>query len=271
MPRNGLRLGVRMKAVSNTNFLGMNFVQILPGSFMMGSPANEVGREPDETQHEVSITSSYLLQDAPVTNRQYRAKVPTHNSGQYRGHSLNGDDQPVAMVSVREINQYIDWLNEVDKVLRYRLPTEAEWEFAARAGSQSTYPWGNDSSLASKFGNVHDLTAQAAFSDWPTDGFLVDDGYAVSSPVRAFSPNAWNLYDMIGNVWEVCGNWRYKYPTNPDIDPQGPPEGRHKVVRGSDWRGTPIFSRVANRAFTAPDDRVDTIGFRLVAVSRVDG
>ncbi|MBK3734258.1 SUMF1/EgtB/PvdO family nonheme iron enzyme [Azospirillum brasilense] len=253
------------------NDLEMRFVCVSPGSFMMGSPESEIGREPDETMHRVDLTVPYYLQDTPVTNHQFRAWKPEHSSGKFRGVDLNGDDHPVVLVSWEDAVSFAEWLSESDNKFRYRLPTEAEWEYAARSGSSGLYWWGSDPCQMSKYANVYDLTAAEAFVDMPKDNFNIRDCYSATSPVRSYLPNPWGFYDMIGNVWEMCGNWAYKYPATAGAvltDPKGPSQGALKTIRGGDFLSIFFFARIANRAWTKVTDRVNSMGFRLCATPK---
>lgn len=245
--------------------IGMKFVEMNPGRFIMGSPQDEIGREADEQQHQVSITKPFLIADTPVTNGQYRYKQPTHASGNFYGIDLEHNDFPCASVSLLEAKDYCAWLSAQDPDWQYDLPTEAEWEYAARGGSNSRFFWGEDEGLAATFANTYDEAAMTALAALPPDGFAVNDGFVGPSPVRSFRANQYGLYDVIGNVWEMCRNVAYKYPVTPLIDPQGPAKGVLYGVRGGDWLAIPFFARLANRTFCKETERSNTVGFRVVA------
>jgi formylglycine-generating enzyme required for sulfatase activity len=230
-------------------------VNIPAGSFNMGSPSNETGRSSDEGPvHRVHV-EAFQMGKYEVTNAQFRRFRPEHNSGDYAGHSLNGDNQPVVNVSWADAVAYTQWLaKKTGKP--YRLPTEAEWEYAARAGTTTRYYWGDDIDPAKlNFSDKNDPTGPARKD--------LDDGYAVSAPVGSYSPNPWGLYDMLGNVWEWNQDkWHGNYngaPTDGSAWESGGNE--HRLLRGCSWDSKPDNCRTANRS----DDAVpnDYNGFRV--------
>jgi formylglycine-generating enzyme len=248
--------------------LGMRFIEMTPGRFMMGSPVDEIGREADEQQHEVVLTKVFWIADAPVTTAQYRVKDPSHKCPTLFGLSLDADQQPCTWVSIEEARAYCDWLSAQDTDWIYELPTEAEWEYAARAGTGSRFFWGDSEVEASRFANIFDRSAMRALAHLPKDGFDVDDGYVAAAPVRSFQPNRFGLFDVIGNVWQFCRNIAYKYPSTQLTDPVGPSAGSLYCVRGGDWLSIPFFARLANRTFMRSGDRTETVGFRVIARPR---
>lgn len=248
-----------------TSFLGLHFAELPPGRFLMGSPESEIGRESDERQHEVNLTRPFRISTSLVTNRQFRLWQPSRPPVSYRDHALDLDDLPVVSVSLAEATAFATWLTDKDPEWHYMLPSEAEWEYAARAGSNSRFFWGDDESLAGGFANLYDRSARQAFPDLPEDAFDVDDGFPTASPAGRFRPNAFGLYDTLGNVWEMCRNRAYKYPVGPVSDPQGAASGSLYIARGGDWLSMPFFARLANRTFVRIDDRDFSTGFRLAA------
>jgi formylglycine-generating enzyme required for sulfatase activity len=179
---------------------GMKFRRIPGGSFRMGSPSSEKGRSgnwlsnSDETPHTVSV-GKFWLGEMEVTNRQYRLFKPGHDSGSYKEHSLNGADQPVVKVSWHNAVAYAQWLSQKTGK-RFRLPTEAEWEYAARAGTTTAYYWGEG------IGN-NNANCDGCGSRW-------DDKQ--TAPVGSFKPNAFGLFDMLGNVYEwTCSEYKASY------------------------------------------------------------
>ena len=228
---------VRVKRLSNT--LGMAFVYIEPGSFMMGSPLSESGRDDDETQHRVRLSKGYYLQTTEVTQGQWTAVMGSHSSN----FSSCGDNCPVEKVSWTDAQTFIQKLNAREGGNRYRLPTEAEWEFGCRAGSET--PYTNGKSLSSV-------------------GWYDENSGSKTYPVAQKRSNAWGLYDMHGNVWEWCQDWKGDYPSGDVTDPVGPLSGSHRVTRGGSWYGSARGCRGANRGGSRPGDRNGFLGFRLV-------
>ena len=173
------------------------------------------------------------------------------------------------MVSVSWENAiaFCEWLSEKEGVT-YRLPTEAEWEYTCRAGSQTSFYWGYDQKRVGEFGNVSDLAAKQTWSNWEVTE--ADDGQSVTADVGSYGPNAFGLYDMIGNVEEWCSDWYSPtyYRTSPVADPTGPSTGNTKVVRGGAWSTGPGVWGPAMRGEYPPGKHSDLnrCGFRLIAV-----
>ncbi len=239
---------------------GMSFVWVPRGCFQMGSPPTESERADDEKQHEVCVDALWMGK-YEVTNGQYRKFKPDHYSGDYKGHSLNSDDQPVVEVSWNDAVAYADWLSRKTGQ-RFRLPTEAEWEYAARAGTQTARFWSDDPSQACRYANVYDRTTKAAFQ-FDKETHDCDDGIAAAAPVGRFQPNGFGLYDMLGNVWEwTCSAYDEKYAGGEERC-AGTGDGGPRVDRGGSWDGEPRGVRSASRAGTTPGYRDVNLGFRL--------
>lgn len=170
-------------------------VAIPAGSFQMGSNDGDSDEKP---VHQVSV-NGFVMSKTEITNRQFRQFRPGHDSGNYEGQSLNGDDQPVVNVSWDDARAYVQWLAGKTGQA-YRLPSEAEWEYANRAGTTSKWIWGNDENGSCQDANIADQTAKARKSDWTTSNCT--DGHFVTAPVGSFRANGFGLYDMTGNVWE---------------------------------------------------------------------
>ena len=222
---------------SLTNSLGMEFIWIEAGRFLMGSPVDEEGRNADELQHEVRISEGFWMGKYEVTQGEWQS-VMGANPSFYKD---CGPLCPVDSVSWIDAEEFIRRLNgrESGRGYRYRLPTEAEWEYAARAGT-----------TGARYG-VLDLIA------WYGD----NSGFE-THPVGQKRANAWGLHDMLGNVWEWTGDRYGRYPSGSVTDPQGPPAGSGRVIRGGGWLNFAGYVRSAYRGPYSPGFR--HIGFRLI-------
>ncbi|MCF8032197.1 MAG: formylglycine-generating enzyme family protein [Desulfarculaceae bacterium] len=239
-----------------TNDLGMKFVLIPPGTFMMGSPDSEVGHQHREQQHQVTLTRPYYLQTTEVTLKQWHEVMGKRWLAAKRP---GGPKAPVVQVSFFQTQQYLYKLNHMGKAT-YRLPTEAEWEYAARAGSTTSYPWGSGINCNRAMYANNSLKTSECQRYYLKRGLKAD----APAPVGSFPPNAWGLYDMNGNVWEWVSDWLAPYPKGPVSDPLGPVNGEWRVRRGGSWFGGPLVLRSANRNFAHPASKYNTLGFRLV-------
>jgi formylglycine-generating enzyme required for sulfatase activity len=227
------------------NALGMEFVYIPPGTFMMGSPSGlfsgESGRDSDETQHRVTLTQGCYLQTTEVTQGQWN-DVMGRNPSYFKN---CGNDCPVEQVSWNDVQEFIRRLNQREGTNKYRLPTEAEWEYACRAGSETAYCYGDSQG---------GLGGYAWYSD---------NSDSKTHPAGQKQPNAWGLYDMHGNVWEWCQDWCGDYPSGAVTDPEGPSSGGYRVFRGGSWYCNTLYCRSAFRYWSSPDLRSLILGFRL--------
>ncbi|NER83830.1 MAG: formylglycine-generating enzyme family protein [Leptolyngbya sp. SIO1D8] len=224
----------------------MEFVYIPSGKFLMGSTTEELERHNDEGPvREVVITKGFYLSKYEVTQEQWLAVMD--NNPSVMNDTKNWKQHPVDNVSWNDCNAFILKINTLG-LGTLRMPTEAEWEYACRAGTTSRYYWGKDSSDY----HVHDYA-------W---AFSKAEG--VSHPVGLKKPNNWGLYDMSGNVWEWCSDWRGPYDTDQLTDPTGPRDGQKKVYRGGSWFNKPATLRSANRNGHEPDMRGTNAGLRLV-------
>jgi formylglycine-generating enzyme required for sulfatase activity/tRNA A-37 threonylcarbamoyl transferase component Bud32 len=229
---------------SYTNTMGMKLALIPAGEFMMGSPEGEEGRSNDEgPQHKVQITKPFFMGACEVTQAQYE-NIMGENSAHFKR-----ADNPIESVSRENAVQFCERLSQKEEV-QYRLPTEAEWEYACRAGSNTAYFFSNDDGS---------LAENAWY--WMNSG-------RTTHPVGQKNPNAWGLYDMHGNVWEWCQDWYGEnyYSSTTRSDPKGPLSGSHRVLRGGSWISTPMKARSAVRNRHDPAYRDVSYGFR-VAVS----
>ena len=239
-----------------SNSLGMAFVYIPAGSFMMGSPSGESGRDSDEKQHRVTLTQGYYMQTTEVTQGQWR-KVMGSNPSYFKN---CGDNCPVEQVSWEDCQKFIRKLNGMEGTRKYRLPTEAEWEHAARAGSRTRYFWGNDASCNRMMYENDPGSSEDKCVDYVRSRGLTPDSTA---PVKSYSSNAWGLYDMHGNAWEWCQDWYGDYPSGSVMDPMGPSGGSNRVIRGGGWISLAGSCRSASRFRNSPGFRIDLLGFRL--------
>jgi len=225
-----------------TNSIGMTFVYIKPGTFMMGSPSDEQGRFDNETQHQVTLTKGYYMQTTEVTQGQWRAVMGNNPSS----FSNCGNDCPVESVSWNDVKEFIRQLNQKEGS-SYRLPTEAEWEYACRAGTNTRFYFGDSDS---QLGNYA----------W-TSAF-----FGKIHPVAQKQPNSWGFYDIQGNVLELCQDWFGDYPSGSVIDPDGPMTGSRRVYRGCGSVGGGTYCRSAYRGDVPPDVRFNPLGFRLARI-----
>ena len=218
-----------------TNSIGMQLRRIEPGSFLMGS---DDGDKDEQPVHKVAITKPFYIGVYEVTQEQYEKVMGVNPS------SFQGPNRPVEHVSWEDAKAFCRKLSEMENV-EYRLPTEAEWEYACRAGTATKFFWGD------RFDTRYFWCAYRSGTE--------------SHPVGRTQPNAWGLYDMSGNVWEWCEDWYAEdaYRHAPSRDPAGPKTGTRRVIRGGSWCGTPEDCRSANRMSYPPDRHMYTIGFRV--------
>jgi formylglycine-generating enzyme required for sulfatase activity len=247
---------------SFSNDLGMTFNLISAGTFMMGSPATELGRQADEIQHEVTLTQAFYMQTTEVTQGQWQA-VMGQNPSRFQN---CGPNCPVESVSWSDIQEFLTRINaQSADGHTYRLPTEAEWEYAARAGSEAAFCDGDITAPEGIDPILNTVGWYANNSDANYSGcFELDDGRCVGpQPVGSKTPNAFGLYDMHGNVWEWCSDLYGNYPSGSVTDPTGPSSGVIRVLRGGSWHYGAGDCRLANRGRIEPGYRGRSGGFRL--------
>ncbi len=240
-----------------TNSIGMEFVLIPGGVFMMGSPPDEPSRNKDEVQHQVTISKPFYLQATEVTLKQWRALMGKRFFGLFKRRGKGNN--PIVKVSWYDCTDFIKKLNALNEGI-YRLPTEAEWEYASRAGSQKAYSWGKDIDCTKAMYSNNTLKSEECV-DYVKSRGLATDGPA---PVKSYPPNAWGLYDMHGNVWEWVQDWYGDYPNTAVADPKGVETGTERVRRGGSWFKYGRACRSANRNFAHPATKHNTLGFRIV-------
>ena len=224
--------------------LGLQIVWVKPGTFTMGSPSSESGRESDETQHPVTLINGFYLGKYEVTQDQWE-KVMGSNPSKYRG-----ADRPVEMVSWNDAVAFCKKLTEMEKKagrlpegMAYQLPTEAQWEYTCRAGTTTAYSWGD--SISAKNASHHRKNPEG------------------TTPVGKYPPNPWAFHDMHGNVWEWCADWYNTYPSGSVTNPEGPASGWDRVLRGGSWYHTGAGLRSAKRRFHRPWQPSRLVGFRV--------
>jgi sulfatase modifying factor 1 len=298
------------------NSLGMRFVRVPAGSFLMGHaenadtwardfpayPPDRFAKLFDEAPvHRVRITRDFYLGQHEVTVGQFRrflersGHVPESvrdGTGGYgfnpaydpasssRGDAFEGrdpryswanpgfpqsDDHPVLNVTWLDAVAMAQWLSRTEG-RRYRLPTEAEWEYACRAGTDTRYPNGNDPQRLPEIANSFDASSATYWPQWHAFAQPRSDGYAFTAPVGRFAPNAWGLHDMLGNAWEWVSDWHGDdyYAVSPTDDPQGPVNGDVRVRRGGSWHSWALYARCGYRNWNAPSTRYTLVGMRLL-------
>jgi formylglycine-generating enzyme required for sulfatase activity/predicted Ser/Thr protein kinase len=239
---------------------------VLPaGSFQMGSPAG-IGAHWENPQHAVTLKRPFAMARHETTTSEWSACV---NAGRCRmpaAGPASGDTSRVPIVNVTrlEAQDYTQWLSE-STGRRYRLPSEAEWEYAVRAGTTTSRYWGDDRRGQCEYANAADVSATRR--DSRLQGIDCDDGFPALAPVGSFKPNAFALFDMAGNVWEWtldCWQDHYRSATGAGRPVEMPDCSRY-VIRGGSWRTRPESLRSANRGVSAPDHRSEDLGLRVVA------
>lgn len=225
-----------------TNTLNMRFHPIPKGRYMMGEGAEERDEKP---VHPVVISKDFFMQETPVTNSQYEAFDPQHHCMRGKNQTTCGDDDACTHVTWGQAQAFAEWLSQKEG-RQYRLPTEAEWEYACRAGTHTAFAFGDS---------------------LPGELFVQEDFFSkeiIDMSVRRSQPNAWGIYDMHGLVEEWCMDWYAPYMPQEQQDPCGPRKGAYRVTRGGSVNTQPEFLRSANRMATLPEISNSITGFRLV-------
>ena len=215
--------------------MSIRAVWIPPGRFMMGEVKNDRGLGSKEKPHEVTISSGFWMSETPVTQAQWMAVMKLNPS------FIKGKHHPVEMVSWHDARAFVQALNQWNGKSVYRLPSEAEWEYACRGGHEEVAP------------------TQMKRNSWHKD-----NAHQTTHKVKGKRPNHWGLYDMLGNVWEWCQDWYGPYHPSQKQDPGGPHQGEYKVVRGGSWAYPAHYCHPANRHRFTPENKNVDIGFRLV-------
>ena len=224
--------------------LSLEMLWVTPGTFDMGSPTSEAGRNSNETQHQVTLTNGFWLGKHEVTQAQWEQVMGSNPS------NFKGANRPVETVSWNDAVEFCEKLTELERAagrlsagMTYQLPTEAQWEYACRAGTTTAYSWGNS------------ITASNANYS--------SSGIGQTRDVDQYAANAWGFHDMHGNAFEWCADWYGNYPTGAVRDPVGPADGSSRVGRGGSWYGTAYIARSALRGRFEPADGDGALGFRL--------
>ncbi|HEY1066294.1 MAG TPA: formylglycine-generating enzyme family protein, partial [Pirellulales bacterium] len=243
------------------NTLGMRLLWIPPGEFWMGSPADEAERRPEEVRRRVRLTRGFWLAKFETTQNEYEMLMGPPPSKFCAGgihakavRGMNTDRFPVENVTWMEAQEFCRRLSDREKH-RYRLPTEAEWEYACRAGTTTPY----------SFGSKCNGTEANANGNYPYGEATVGPYLARPAVVGSYPANAWGLCDMHGNVWEWCEDWYGPYAPSEQtsIDPAGVTSGDARVGRGGSWFSEPRGIRAAYRGFEHVNYRDEYLGFRL--------
>ncbi|MDO4551458.1 MAG: formylglycine-generating enzyme family protein [Planctomycetia bacterium] len=218
------------------------------GSFMMGSPEDELGRDADETQHRVTLTKGFWMLETEVTQKMWQSVMEDNPS------DFEGDDLPVENVSWDDCQEFCQKLRNLG--LNIQLPTEAQWEYACRAGTTGEY---------GGTGNLDDMGWYGHKNEY---GDKLGNSKERTHEVKTKKPNAWGLYDMHGNVWEWCQDWYGSdyYKNSPTNDPTGPASGSDRVDRGGCWGNYAGGCRSARRNSGTPTFRYSYLGFRPVLI-----
>lgn len=278
------------KLVSNS--LGMKLIQIPAGEFLMGSPESEEGHTDAEPQHKVRITKSFYLGQHEVTVGQFRKfveatgyKTALEREGKpgfgydpdlgaieilpkfnWKNTGFGTDEHPVVNINWEDAMAFCKWLSEKEKET-YQLPTEAQWEYACRAGTKTRYSTGEAEESLQGYANLSDASFLAKYAN-ATWSLEWDDGHPFTAPVGSLKPNAWGLHDMHGNAWEWCADWyaRDYAKESPVDDPPGPKTGEVRIVRGGAFTNRLRFVRSADRDAKKPGYRYNFTGFRVMRV-----
>lgn len=279
------------------NDLGMTFVLIPPGTFRIGSPADEQGRNLsgyDEMPCTVTLTQPFYLSKHETTVGQFRQFVKAtnyvtdiektgggnahddkavwkHRSGTtwlkpgFAGPFDLKDNHPVVHISHTDSLAFCAWLQKQSKKAGHQhgLPTEAQWEWACRAGSATRFWWGADEDATGKAANVGDRSLKKVHPAWPRSIMPMDDGHAFLAPVGSYSANTFGLHDMLGNVWEFCSTRYGPYPKDRAVDPGDLDMKRGFAVRGGGWSNIAADVRCASRNADPPHFGHSNLGFRV--------
>ncbi len=220
----------------------LSFCWVPPGSFLMGSANSEHGHEDSESpQHRVVISRGFRMSCTTITNNLWSALMGVSSIAEpSRG------EHPVTDVNWHDVQRFIERLSGEHTQFSFRLPTEAEWEYACRAGTTARYSSGENE------------------DDLGHSGWYAGNSNGMTHPVRNRAPNAWGFYDMHGNVFELCQDWDGPYSAGEQKNPTGPASGEKRILRGGCFKCPPSYCRSANRYSAPPERRAPNFGFRVV-------
>ena len=237
----------RVTTLDCGNGVKLQLALIPSGSFLMGSPSTELEREDNEIQHRVTISKPFYMGIYPVTQEQYHAVMGTDHKSFFQGKNL-----PVERISWDKATAFCRKFPEKTRLI-VRLPTEAEWEYACRAGTITPFYFGDTINASQVNYNGNFIYGEEARDEYRQETTLVG----------SFPANAWGLHDMHGNVWEWCSDWYGDYPCGDKTDPTGSVSGTLRVLRGGSWYSKPWSCRSACRGKAAPDTSYSLNGFRI--------
>ena len=230
--------------------VSLDMIWVEPGTFTMGSPTTEASRNTNELEHNVTLTQGFYLGKYEVTQAQYEAVMTGNTDGLNAKPSNwpNNPNRPVEQVSPDDIQKFLTRLNSqqsgnIPEGWAYVLPTEAQWEYACRAGTTTAYSWGDSI-----------VGANANYSS---------SGYSQTRDVGMYDANPWGFFDMHGNVWECTADWYAAYNSGSQTDPEGPAAGSDRVLRGGAWSNSGAYLRSATRNNYYPNPRNSDYGFRV--------
>jgi sulfatase modifying factor 1 len=235
---------------------GIEMVWCPPGKFLMGSPENEEGRGEDETQHLVTLTKGFWMAKTETTQGQWETVMWENPSG------FSGEDHPVETASWDDVQGWLEKMNEKTPLpsgWKWDLPTEAQWEYACRAGTEKVF----------SFGNVLDGTQANCNGNYPYGTTATGPYLETTTDVGSYAANAWGLHDMHGNVWEWCADGYGDYEDGPVTDPTRAGHGVERVRRGGSWDSNAEYCRSAYRFRGTPDYRIRNLGFRPALVPSI--
>ncbi len=237
-------------------YTGIEFILIGKGDFLMGEPSDSITIPGSDIPHRVVISGDFWMSRTEITLAQWqkvmgRKELHTEKPNPFRNDNQN---YPVVSVSYNDVQDFLSKLNRLSPGYKFRLPTEAEWEYACRAGTNTNFSFGDTLS-----------DSEACYNAACTSAFSRKGEKSMHpAPVGSYQPNQWGLYDMHGNAWEWVSDWFAPYKAESLVDPSGPPYGKEKVIRGGSWYFCADNAKSSSRRAHDPDLWGFSIGFRIV-------